>query len=90
MKKARPNAAKLAVKRHKADLRRKKASDKICLRLNPELIVAAWLTTKPEADREGILERYATYGELLDVIRLDTASHEAMWAALDAPPIPAS
>jgi hypothetical protein len=78
MKKARANAAKLAAKRHKASLRRKNASGEIRLELNWEYIAAAWLTTKPKSERWELLERYATRVELIDAIRQDTASHEAM------------
>ena len=78
MKKARANAAKLAAKRHKASLRRKNASGEISLELNWEYIAAAWLATKPKSERLGLLERYATRVELIDAIRQDTASHEAM------------
>ena len=84
MKKARANAAKLAAKRHKASLRRKNASGEISLELNWEYIAAAWLATKPKSERLGLLERYATRVELIDAIRQDTASHEAMIALLPA------
>ena len=79
MKKSRAGASKLAAKRHKAALRRNKASDKIRFKLNADMIIAAWLNTKPKAEWRSLLERHTTYDELLDEIRQDTASHEAMW-----------
>jgi hypothetical protein len=89
MKKARANAAKLAAKRHKASLRRKNASGEIRLELNWEYIAAAWLATKPKSERLGLLERYATRLELIDAIRQDTASHEAMLDLIDPALLPA-
>ena len=83
MRKVRANAAKLAAKRHKAALRRKKASDELRLEPNWEYIIAAWLATKPKGERWGLLERYATSDEVLDAIRQDTASHAAMAEALE-------
>ena len=86
MKKARANAAKLAAKRHEASLRRENASGEISLELNWEYIAAAWLTTKPKSKRLGLLERYATRVELIDAIRQDTASSEAMWDVISRDP----
>ena len=59
-------------------MRRKNASGEISLELNWEYIAAAWLATKPKSERLGLLERYATRLELIDAIRQDTASHEAI------------
>jgi predicted amino acid dehydrogenase len=81
MKKTKAVAAKLAIKRHKADLRRKKAQDGVA-RIEAigsvNYLAAAWLATKPEGKRWELLERYATRRELMDAICEDTASHAAM------------
>jgi hypothetical protein len=81
MRKQKAVAAKLAFKRHQADLRRKKVQGGVA-RIeavgSANYLAAAWLATKPKGERWEILERYATDRELMDAIREDTASHAAM------------
>ncbi len=81
MRKPNAAAAKLAIKRHRADLRRKKVQSGVA-RIEAigsvNYLAAAWLATKPKGERWELLERYATSCELMDAICEDTASHAAM------------
>jgi hypothetical protein len=81
MRKANLKAAKLATKRHQADLRRKKVQGGVA-RIEAvgsvNYLAAAWLATKPRGERWELLNQYATGRELMDAIREDTASHAAM------------
>jgi hypothetical protein len=91
MKKTKAVAAKLAIKRHQADLRRKKVHGGIA-RIEAigsvNYLAAAWLATKPREGRLGLLERYATRRELMNAICEDTAAHAAMARIIECDAFP--
>jgi hypothetical protein len=78
MKKHKPGTATLAAKRHARRDKVQNGVTRIEAVGSVNYLAAAWLATKPEGERWGLLERYATRGELMDAIRENTASHAAM------------
>ena len=91
VKKPKAGTARPAGKRQAKRNRRAKAQGAVPLRLDLEAadyVIASWLATKPTSERWGLLERYASVAGILEAIRQDTASHEAMLELLAREPAP--
>ena len=82
MKKPKAGTARRAAKRKK---RAGRCDPPLRIEIDPEYVIAAWLATKPKSERWGLLECYASVAGILEAIRQDTASHDAMLELLSHP-----